>query len=124
MGRSWKDVKAEKERRDEAKGRDVDTARRQAAMTTGAYVLGHRLADLRERAGLSQEDLGKRMGVSQPRISQLEHGDLDQMELDTIRRYVQALGGELRIVADFEDHNEVISTNQVDHETEDSLVGV
>jgi hypothetical protein len=45
------------------------------------------------------------MGVSQPRISQLEQGDPGQMELDTIRRYIDALGGRMRVIADFDDHD-------------------
>lgn len=49
------------------------------------------------------------MGVSQPRISQLEQGDPGQMELDTIRRYIVALGGRMRVVADFDDHDVTIS---------------
>jgi predicted XRE-type DNA-binding protein len=114
MGRSWKDVKADKERIDRAAGRDVEAARAAAADRTDAYVLGHRLAQLRLSAGLSQAALAKRMGVSQPRVSQLELGDIGPMEVDTIRRYITALGGRLRIVADFDDHTEVVSTSQVD----------
>lgn len=114
MARSWKDVKADKERRDRADGRDVEAARTAAGEKTHAYVLGHRLAQLRVAAGVSQTALARRMGVSQPRVSQLEQGDIGQMELDTIRRYVMALGGRLHIVADFDDHNEVVSTSQVD----------
>ncbi|MFI9452810.1 helix-turn-helix domain-containing protein [Amycolatopsis sp. NPDC052450] len=110
MGRSWKEVKAEKLAADREAGRDVEVARAEAREATQAYVLGFRLSELREDVGLSQAEVAKRMGVSQPRISQLEQGDPSQMELDTLRRYIVALGGRMRVVADFDDHDVTIST--------------
>jgi hypothetical protein len=47
-------------------------------------------------------------------VSQLEKGDVDQLEVDTIRRYVAALGGTLKLVADFDDHRVTVSTSQRD----------
>ena len=41
------------------------------------------------------------MGVSQARVSKLEGGDLSHTELGTLQSYVAALGGTLRIVAEF-----------------------
>ncbi|WP_232544738.1 helix-turn-helix domain-containing protein [Streptomyces buecherae] len=38
-----------------------------------------------------------------PRVSAIEHGELDRAELATIRSYAEALGGRLRVVADFGD---------------------
>lgn len=110
MSRSWKDVKADKLAADREVGRDVEAARTAAREATQAYILGFRLAQLREDVGISQTELAKRMGVSQPRISQLEQGDPGQMELDTIRRYIAALGGTMRVIADFDDHDVTIST--------------
>jgi hypothetical protein len=43
------------------------------------------------------------MGVSQARVSQLESGHRSHIELGTLQSYVAALGGNLRIVADFGD---------------------
>jgi hypothetical protein len=45
VGRSWKDVKADKQRLDEASGRDMTEARATARSLTSAYILGHRLAE-------------------------------------------------------------------------------
>jgi len=115
MNRSWKDVKADKERLDRSAGRDIEAAQEHARILTNAYVLGHRLAQLREELGLTQVQVAERMGISQPRISQLERGDIGQMEVDTIRRYVTALGGKLKIIADFDDHDVTVSTSQRDH---------
>ncbi|TCP51943.1 transcriptional regulator with XRE-family HTH domain [Tamaricihabitans halophyticus] len=114
MTRSWKDVKADKARRDEASGRDLDTARAEARTRTQAFVLGFRLARLRQDMRLSQGEVAHRMGISQPRVSQLESGDVGQMEVDTLNRYVLALGGRLKLVADFEDHDVNVSTSEVD----------
>lgn len=42
------------------------------------------------------------MDVTQPRVSKIEQGDPELMSVETIRRYVAALGGHLRVVADFD----------------------
>jgi predicted transcriptional regulator len=110
MGRSWKEVKTDKLVADREAGRDVDAARAAAREVTQAYILGFRLAEIRESVGMSQTEVARRMGVSQPRISQLEQGDPGQMELGTIRRYIDALGGQMRVIADFDDHDVIIST--------------
>ncbi|EHR50483.1 hypothetical protein SacmaDRAFT_2229 [Saccharomonospora marina XMU15] len=54
------------------------------------------------------------MSVKQPRVSAIENGDFSQMEVETIRRYVSAPGGELRLVAGFGDHDEIVSTTTFD----------
>lgn len=113
---NWKDVKARKRELDEAAGRDIEAARVEAKNLTASYVLGYRLSELRERAGLSQSEVARRMGVKQPRVSAMEKGDPTQMEVGTLRRYIAALGGRLRVVAGFGDHDEIISTSEVDHE--------
>jgi transcriptional regulator with XRE-family HTH domain len=50
---------------------------------------------LREQAGLSQRDLAKRLGVSQPRIAKIERSKNVTVEL--LEQYVQALGGRLQV---------------------------
>jgi predicted XRE-type DNA-binding protein len=114
MARSWKDIKADKARYDEVSGRDIDSARADARTRTQAYVLGFRLSQLRHEVGLSQAEIAGRMGVSQPRVSQLESGDVGQLEVDTLSRYVLALGGRLKLVADFDDHDVNVSVSEVD----------
>lgn len=122
MARSWQEVKAEKARRDAVNGRDVDAAHAAARTRTHAYVLGFRLAQLRQELGLSQSTIAERMGISQPRVSQLETGDVGQMEVETLNRYVMALGGRLKLVADFEDHDVTASTSEADRSTVYELV--
>jgi len=112
----WKDVKARKQELDRAAGRDVDAARAEAESRTEAYVLGYRLSELRDQAGLTQSEVAERMGVKQPRISAIEKGDPGQMEIETLRRYIAALGGRLRLVAGFDDHDEIVSTSGIDRD--------
>lgn len=54
-----------------------------------------KLADLRHRAGLSQPQLAKRMGVSRVQVSRIEASYPDVM-FTTLRRYLDALGLEIR----------------------------
>jgi predicted XRE-type DNA-binding protein len=46
-------------------------------------------------------EIARRLGVGQPRISQIERGDLNRAELSTLRAYVEALGGHLEVSATF-----------------------
>ncbi len=57
------------------------------------------LARLREGAGLTQQDLATALDVTQANVSRIERsGDL---YLSTLRRYVEAMGGALEVVAVF-----------------------
>ena len=68
---------------------------------TIAEVRAHSLAEIRREQSTTQSELAKIMHVSQGRVSQIESGRLANSELGTLRSYVEALGGSLRIVADF-----------------------
>ena len=65
-----------------------------------ARVRAHSLAEMRRRKGLTQRQVAEGMGVSTSRVSQIEHGDLSG--LDVLDRYIQALGGQLDLVATYE----------------------
>lgn len=60
-------------------------------------VRAYRLRELRENAGLTQQQLAERIGVSQRQISKIEHGDLDNSKVGTIRGYLEAVGGGLAL---------------------------
>lgn len=62
---------------------------------------GWRLAEMRARRGLTQKQVADRMGVSTARISQIEAGDVSTQ--DVLTRYIAALGGTLKLIADFGD---------------------
>lgn len=70
-----------------------------------AEVAAYHLAEIRKAQGRTQTDVAKEMGVSQKRISKLESAELSKTEVDTIARYVAALGGRVRLVADFPGHS-------------------
>jgi transcriptional regulator with XRE-family HTH domain len=55
------------------------------------------LAEIRKSVGLTQENLAAELGITQPSLSKLENqGD---MQISTLRRLIEALGGELEIIA-------------------------
>ena len=51
---------------------------------------GWRLAEMRKRRGMTQEQVAARMGVSVARVSQIESGDVSTQ--DVLSRFVAALG--------------------------------
>lgn len=58
------------------------------------------LAGARAASGRTQVAVSEASGIDQGDISKLEaKGDLDAVEVGTLRRYVEALGGELELVA-------------------------
>lgn len=54
------------------------------------------LSQIREELNLSQTELARTMGISQPTLAKMENPDNDP-RLSTLKRYVAALGGEVRI---------------------------
>lgn len=55
------------------------------------------LAEIRKDAGYTQEDLSEIMGVKQPSLSKLE--SQDDIQVGTLHRLIQALGGQLELIA-------------------------
>lgn len=99
MARNWKDVRAQVRATGKLDEQRIDALK----MKLLAEVRAHRLAEIRQAYGLDQSALAERLGVSQSRISRLERGELDRSEISTVRGYVEALGGEVEIVARFGD---------------------
>lgn len=50
------------------------------------------LVEARQGAGLTQDQMAKRMGVSQAQVARIEKRGYDAYTLNTLRRYVNALG--------------------------------
>lgn len=98
MARNWREIRADAV----AQGRLDPTRADAARKEMHDAVQAHRLAEIRRAQGHArQADVAAMMGVSQARVSQLESGDLSHTELGTLQSYVAALGGNLRVVADF-----------------------
>lgn len=55
------------------------------------------LAEIRKFMGLTQEELASTLGVTQPSLSKLENQD--DMQISTLRRLIEALGGQLELIA-------------------------
>ncbi len=70
-------------------------AKAEAMMTAMA------LAELRQALKLSQEDIAAAMKINQPAVSKIEKNT--DMFINTLRRYIEAMGGELDITARFND---------------------
>jgi DNA-binding transcriptional regulator YiaG len=106
MARNWRDVRADAIAAGRLDPERADAARRE--MSDAVQAL--RLADIRKEHGHPrQADVAALMGVSQARVSKLESGDLSHTELGTLQSYVAALGGQLRIVAQFGDRSVELS---------------
>ncbi|MET9327249.1 helix-turn-helix domain-containing protein [Tsukamurella sp. NPDC003166] len=59
----------------------------------------HKLRELRESLGITQTVLAERIGVGQARVSNLEKGELSTVKVETVQRYLEALGLDLELVA-------------------------
>ncbi len=97
MAKNWTDL-----RKEMIAGGQIDEAKsaeHQRRML--AEVRAHRLAEIRKAQSLTQVEVAKLMDVDQSRISRLEAGRLDTTELGTVKKYIEALGGQLRVIADF-----------------------
>jgi DNA-binding XRE family transcriptional regulator len=86
--------------------RAVETAGGQEAFDAAVSAMldnarGWRLAELRKRRGMTQDQVAARMGVSVARVSQIERGDVSTQ--DVLNRFIAALGGTLKLIADFGD---------------------
>jgi DNA-binding XRE family transcriptional regulator len=86
--------------------RRVKAAKAKARRKMQSMVLG----EVRRQLGFTQTSIAQAMGVSQSALSQMEsQGDL---QLSTLRRLVNALGGELDIIARFGDRSIVLTDSK------------
>ena len=99
MARNWKDVRA-----DAVTAGLIDETRvAEAGVAMREEIRAHKLAEIRKAHNLSQAVVAEAMGVAQPRVSAIERGALSSTEVGTLQGYIEALGGKLRVVADFGD---------------------
>jgi DNA-binding XRE family transcriptional regulator len=62
-----------------------------------AVFLGYKIHELREKLGLTQAELARRMGTKQQAIARLERGDYEGFTLKTLERIAEATKTELVI---------------------------
>jgi Helix-turn-helix len=90
----WSDARARGQEADPRTSEEQAAGKAAARERREAYVRGHQLAEMRAAAGLTQADA---LGVSQARVSKIEHGEISG--IDIVRAYVAALGGSIDVVA-------------------------
>lgn len=74
-------------------------AQARAAARAEALWLDMQLQAVRQARQMTQADVGAALGIEQAAISKLERRN--DMHVSTLREYVRALGGELKLVASF-----------------------
>src|SRR5256884_9715536 len=57
------------------------------------------LVEARQAAGLTQEEVAKRLGVSQAQVARIEKRGYDAYTLNSLRRYGQGVGDEVSMQA-------------------------
>lgn len=70
------------------------------------------LAEIRKAIGMTQAELSSKLNIAQGSVSKVENAA--DMYLTTLRKYVEALGGELHLTARFADGREI----EIDHLTQ------
>lgn len=66
-------------------------------------IRAYKLRELREASEQTQVELAKLLNVSQNRVSRIEHGDIEKTQVETLRKYVEAVGGCLRLEVELGD---------------------
>src|SRR5215470_14873678 len=94
--KNWKELRTERINTPEAEAR-VAALKDEVRAEQRAF----RLAEVRQQQGLTQIQLAETLHISQAAVSSIERGELSRSELSTIRKYVEALGGKLEIIANF-----------------------
>ena len=98
---------------------DIGTARRKRVEARAAALIAEEmtLQELRQARKLTQVRLAKALGISQDGVSRLEKRS--DLLLSTLRKSVEAMGGNLSLVAEFPDREPVvlsgIATTEVVH---------
>lgn len=90
--KTWSEYKSDIKLEAEA----VDAAQKEL----DARLRGYNLKELRQTCEITQMELSQEIKVSQAMISKVERGDLGSMQIATLQKYVEALGGSLRITAE------------------------
>jgi transcriptional regulator with XRE-family HTH domain len=74
-------------------------ARTRAARRTRELLAELLLSEVRKLAGKSQRELARVLDIKQPSLSKLENQD--DMQISTLKKIIEALGGEVQIIARF-----------------------
>lgn len=75
----------------------ADLGRDQPEELLARAELLHRVSTLIKKSGLSQQEIAKKLGITQPKVSMLVTGRLSQFSADTLIHYLSILGCEVEI---------------------------
>lgn len=89
MANKWKNLKARMSTGSQAR---VDAK-------VKATLASMPLAEIRKAIGMTQADIAKKIELGQGNVSKIENAA--DMYLTTLRKYIEALGGELHLTASF-----------------------
>lgn len=89
MANKWKNLKA----------RMSEGARARVDAKVKETLASMPLAEIRKAIGMTQADLAKNIELGQGNVSKIENAA--DMYLTTLRKYIEALGGELHLTASF-----------------------
>ena len=99
------------------KMKSVGNKRRKKIEARAAELVAEEMAlrELRKAHHRTQASMAKQLGISQDGVSRLEKRS--DLLLSTLRNYVEAMGGNLRLVAEFPDQPPVVLTGfaDIDH---------
>jgi len=88
--------------------RKLSPAERKKVEDRAAEIIAEEMSlrDLRKARRLTQARIAKRLGVTQDSVSRLEQRS--DLLLSTLRKTVKAMGGDIRIVAEFPDRAPIV----------------
>lgn len=78
----------------------------QAKASAQETLLQIRLAELREKVQMTQQQMAETLNVRQPTVAGMEKQGQD-IKLSTLKKYVEATGGKLRVTVEYPDGDEV-----------------
>jgi transcriptional regulator with XRE-family HTH domain len=73
----------------------------------GAMARGGR--PRRRNRSLTQRQVAEAMGMSGPRVSDVERGNLDTVSISVVHAHVEALSGKLKVTAEFDDSSYLVA---------------
>lgn len=108
---SWEETKRRADEVRRAAGLPVRTPEEKQADLDRlrSELRARRLVEMRKEQALTQQQIAEALGVTQPRVSAIEHGEVHKVEVATLRAYVEALGGQLKVVAEFGDTSYLVA---------------
>jgi DNA-binding XRE family transcriptional regulator len=102
--------------KDKIKALDAKTRKAVEARTAELIAEEMSLRDLRKAMDKTQVKLAKALGIKQEGVSRIEKRS--DLLLSTLRAYIEAMGGELRLIAEFPDRPPVAVTGVADLEAQ------